>query len=355
MAARHPIRRRLHWLSLVSAFTAVTLYARNREAAAQAPPARSPSAPPRSIPLEDADLAVGWAVRRECAYPLSVIFIIYSNARHWRRRAALRDSLFGEDGKRFFNWTALFLVDRTPDDPPAEAAWAHIEADALGDAVLLRRSKQASGSSKLLLAMRWVRQHCTRTLYVIKMDDDTLVEPFALMQHLVENVEPTGRLLHCTLRPRTSRRPGWAWSHELVVSNRSLAKLPRRRQHCLGRVIIMNVPIVRDLLRASSLLPTSRWSEGEDFVTGDLALVAGLGHVDLSSRVSWRRSEAHSFLDGWLVFFRFRDTSDLSTLIRAVWDLAVWNEALNDENVRKALTHRSEAAPYDPEVEKPSQ
>lgn len=291
-----------------------------------------------------------WAVRRECLYPQQVVFFICSGPQNWKRRAAIRDSLFEEKAKVFFNWTGMFVVEEPPEDT-AEYAWTHLEARVMGDVLLVPRGRQYAARRTMLLGMRWIRLHCAHALYVIKVDDDVLIEPFVLFEYLMSNVEPRGRLLHCATVTTSSRKqipPPWtrAYGVERTVFDSSSV-----RSFCVGRAIIMNMPIVSDLLRVSKRLsPWSRWSETA-YVTGHLASAAGLGHADLGNRVAWRDSEAYSFVDGgWWIFFHLGSTFAATTLRRALWHQGIWNEALGDDKIRKGLSLRTKPAQYDPEL-----
>lgn len=291
-----------------------------------------------------------WAVRRECLYPQEVVFFTYSKPQDWRRRAAIRDSLFEEKSKVFFNWTGLFVIEEPPEDT-AEYGWTNLEAQVMGDVLLVPPGGRYSAPRKMLLGMRWIRQHCARALYVIKVDDDVMVEPFVLFEYLMSNVEPRGRLLHCaTAATSSGNRIPPLWTRALGVERNASATSPVR-SFCVGCAIIMNMPILSDLLRASRLLfPWSRWSETA-YVTGQLALATGLGHADLGNRVAWRDSEAYSFVDGgWWIFFHLRGTFAVTTLRRALWHQGIWNEALGDDKIRKGLSRRTKPAQYDPEL-----
>ncbi|KAH6923417.1 hypothetical protein HPB50_001056 [Hyalomma asiaticum] len=291
-----------------------------------------------------------WSVRGECAYPQEVVFFIHSRPHHWSRRAAIRDSLFEEKAKRFFNWTGIFVVERSRDDA-AELAWTELEARVMGDVLLIPRQGRNSAPRKLLLGMKWVLQNCARALYVIKVDDDVMIEPFVLFEYLMSNVEPRGRSLHCVTMATCSRNRippprKRAFGVEGNVSASSLV-----RSFCSERAIIMNLPILTDLLRASRRQPAwYRWSDTA-YVTGQLAVAAGLGHVDFGSRVAWEDMDAYSFVDGgWWMFFHLRGTFAMTTLRRALWLQGIWNEALADDKIRKGLSRRTKPAQYDPEL-----
>ncbi|KAL1416791.1 hypothetical protein MTO96_027501 [Rhipicephalus appendiculatus] len=291
-----------------------------------------------------------WAVRRECLYPQVVVFFICSRPQDWRRRAAIRDSLFEEKAKVFFNWTGMFVVEEPPQDT-AEYAWTHLEARVMGDVLLVPRGRQYATPRKMLPGMRWIRQHCVLALYVIKVDDDVMIEPFVLFEYLMSNVEPRDRLLHCaTMVTFSGNRIPPLWTRTYRIQKTVSISSPVL-SFCVGRAIIMNMPIVSDLLRASRLLsPWSRWSETA-YVTGQLAVAAGLGHVDLGNRVAWRDWEAYSFVDGgWWIFFYLRGTFAATTLRRALWHQGIWNEALGDDKIRKGLSRRTKPAQYDPEL-----
>ncbi|KAK8778867.1 hypothetical protein V5799_019792 [Amblyomma americanum] len=304
-----------------------------------------------SSPFDTAQTTNGWAVRRECAYPLYAIFLIYSSPHEWKRRAAIRDSLFDERDKAFFNWTGVFLVKQSPEDS-VHAFWTRLEADALGDVLLLPNGNQDASPDKLLLGMQWIQRHCSGALYVIKTDDDIMVQPFVLFQYLTNNVEPHGRSLHCTLKVKasgtgstTSLTRGGALDAVPREADSSAAAGPMLRKSCAGRAIIMTLPNLHSIVLASKALPSSLGLK-TSYVTGELAVAAGLRHVDLGNRVAWWDLEAYWFVDGYQIFFRLRGTFDATTLRRALWHHSFWYEALENDRVRELLSLRPKKAPF---------
>ncbi|KAH9366928.1 hypothetical protein HPB48_021211 [Haemaphysalis longicornis] len=120
----------------------------------------------------------GWAVEARCREAIDVLFFVHACSRQWGRRVALRDSLVEEAAMKRFNWTAVFFVGRTANDPLLDA-WLNLEADALGDLVVFPiKDSYWTVTPKWLAGMHWVVDHCPNVPVVVKLDDDVAVHPF---------------------------------------------------------------------------------------------------------------------------------------------------------------------------------
>ncbi|KAK8759601.1 hypothetical protein V5799_002765 [Amblyomma americanum] len=125
----------------------------------------------------------GWAVAERCRYPLDVLVFVHASAYRWRRRATVRDTLLEEASARRFSMAGVFFVGRRFNDSELDA-WLDLEADMTGDLVVLPiEDGYRSVTPKFLAGMRWVADHCPTVKWIVKIDDDVMVEPFEVPYH----------------------------------------------------------------------------------------------------------------------------------------------------------------------------
>ncbi|KAG0423088.1 hypothetical protein HPB47_001123, partial [Ixodes persulcatus] len=259
----------------------------------------------------------GWAAREACRYPLDVLFFVHSAPNHWKHRAVYRDTLASPMATGFFNWTAVYFVGESKDDDVSKA-WNQLEADWTGDLVILPfLDSYRNLSLKFVGGMQWVIQNCPRARYIVKLDDDLFVEPKLLQWYMLSNVTATSRDLHCFIwdNMHTYRDPGSPWYVPM-----ELFPAAHYYTYCSGRSIIMTMAVMRDLYRWSSLVPS--YSVDDAYVTGDLALAAGVGHINMQAHITWADEEAYGVLRGRYVFAHVSCGYGF-IMRRALWHLAV--------------------------------
>ncbi|XP_077548425.1 uncharacterized protein LOC144161674 [Haemaphysalis longicornis] len=219
----------------------------------------------------------GWAVEARCHEDIDVLFFVHACSRKWTRRAALRDTLIEEAAARRFNWAAVFFVGRRANDPLLDA-WLNLEADALGDLVVFPfEDGHRTVTPKWMNGMQWVADHCPNVPAIVKLDDDVIVHPFKLTQYLQTELPREPARLHCYANggQPVNREPD---SRYFVRTDD--APMKEYFTYCSGLAVIMTFNVMRTLLRASPKVhphPTD-----DAYVTGDLALLQGVGHVEIS-------------------------------------------------------------------------
>ncbi|CAN7983144.1 unnamed protein product, partial [Ixodes hexagonus] len=273
----------------------------------------------------------GWAVREACRYPLDVLFFVHSAPDHWQHRAVYRDTLASPMATEFFNWTAVYFVGESKDDHISNL-WNILEADSMGDLVILPfLDTYRNLSYKFLGGMQWVAQNCPLVRFIVKIDDDLFIEPNLLQWYILSNMTADSRDLHCFIWDTMPvyRDPGSPW---YVPAD--LLPIGHYYTYCSGRSVIMTMAVMRDLYRWSPALPP--YSVDDAYVTGDLALAAGVGHVNMHKQITWTDEEAYGVLDGRFVFAHV-SCGYAFVMRRALWHLTLWQEAWWNGSLRKAV------------------
>lgn len=276
----------------------------------------------------------GWAVRESCRYPMDVLFFVHTSPSHRRHRAAYRDTLLHPRTRTFFNWTMVFFVGDAGADS-LTSHWNHLEADTFGDLVIFSfLDTYRNLSAKFVGGMQWVTKYCQNTRYIVKLDDDVLVHPFRLIDYMRLHLQPKSRDLHCFIWDdavvyRQSESP-WYVPEALFRSDHFYT-------YCSGRSVIMTWSVMRDLCRLSRLVPP--YFSDDAYVTGDLALLAGVGHVDMSKYVTWDTEQIYDVLDNRIIFVHLKAT--FISLATPLWRLAFWDETTSKNRRTASLLNSS--------------
>ncbi|XP_077548427.1 acetylgalactosaminyl-O-glycosyl-glycoprotein beta-1,3-N-acetylglucosaminyltransferase-like [Haemaphysalis longicornis] len=277
----------------------------------------------------------GWAVEARCREGIDVLFFVHACSREWRRRAVLRDTLVEEAAARRFNWAAVFFVGRRAKEPLLDA-WLNLEADALGDLVVFPfEDGYRTMTPKWVNGMQWVADRCPNVPVIVKLDDDVTVHPFKLSQYLQTELSREPARLHCYVlggQP-VEREPGIRY-----FVRTDDAPMEEYFTYCQGRAVIMTFNVMRTLLRASPKVyphPTD-----DAYVTGDLALLQGIGHVDITHLYLFEEPNASCLLVGDCIFMHWLvDTGEkaIEEDLRTLDARFYWSFVLLDQKVHAGL------------------
>ncbi|KAL3182030.1 hypothetical protein MRX96_039445 [Rhipicephalus microplus] len=269
----------------------------------------------------------GWAVRRRCSQSLDTLFFVHTAPSHWQNRAHLRATFFEEAAMTYFNWAVVFFIGEQ--DDPTVSLWTKLEADVMGDIVTLGYNDTIlSLLHKFVGGMRWVLEYCPNVRSIVKMDDDVGVHPFELRRYLHEELPLKSGDLHCYvwLRNTVYREPQSRFCvhvEDLPQDNYPL--------FCSGRSIIMTIDTMRKLYKASSIVKPQPIDDA--YVTGQLALLANVGHVFINARIEWSDSDkTEPMLDGKFLFTHEYFDYGLSIERRAQWGLLLWQYRMEHTN-----------------------
>ncbi|XP_077548429.1 acetylgalactosaminyl-O-glycosyl-glycoprotein beta-1,3-N-acetylglucosaminyltransferase-like [Haemaphysalis longicornis] len=183
--------------------------------------------------------------------------------------------------------------------------------------------------------MQWVADHCANVPVIVKLDDDVTVHPFKLSQYLQTELSREPARLHCYVlggQP-VVREPG---SRYFVRTDD--APMEEYFTYCQGRAVIMTFNVMRKLLRASPKVyphPTD-----DAYVTGDLALLQGIGHVDITHLYLFEEPNASCLLVGDCIFMHWLvDTGEkaIEEDLRTLDARFYWSFVLLDQKVHAGL------------------
>ncbi|XP_064482556.1 beta-1,3-galactosyltransferase 5-like [Ornithodoros turicata] len=284
---------------------------------------------PRSNHLEPLESIGGWAVAAACHRGAETLFFVHTAADNRAHRAVYRDTLAHPAASEHWNWTAVYFVGKTRDE--VVAAWNHLEATAMGDTVILPfMDTYRNLSYKFVLGMHWVLHHCPNVKYIVKIDDDMFVHPTLLRAYMRTTVDPEERKFHCFVWNGMAvyRDPESRWFVPDYLFHDQMYYT-----YCSGRAIIMPGKIVRDLYEASKRIPP--YTVDDAYVTGDLALATGVGHVDMSPRISFNEEEESDILRGRYIFAHLSFETFL--VRRALWALVLQRAAQDSQAERKLI------------------
>lgn len=121
--------------------------------------------------------------------------------------------------------------------------------------------------------LRWMSKYCSNALFAVKVDDDTLVSPFALVRYL--RSADLARDIACKLqvRARPQRQPDKWFEDPLDFPDRLYPV------YCQGFAYIFSMNIAQLLEGAVGKTRVPRMEDV--YVTGVLAQFAGIGHKPL--------------------------------------------------------------------------
>ena len=133
---------------------------------------------------------------------------------------------------------------------------------------------------KNVMGLHWTMTYCNHTKFVLKTDDDTMVDTYHLISFLFQK-SPDGEIedfLYCsTFRNQGPvRSPGDKWF--VTLKDYPYTKYP---PYCEGFAYVMSIDVVNKLYMASKTVPFY-WVD-DVYVTGFLAAKAGVYHHDMES------------------------------------------------------------------------
>ncbi|KAK8762708.1 hypothetical protein V5799_026024 [Amblyomma americanum] len=121
--------------------------------------------------------------------------------------------------------------------------------------------------------------------------------------------------------------------------------LPARKYgiYCAGASVIMTYAVLRELLRAASLISTHPTDDAYGF--GDLALAVGIGHVELQQFMEWNENRTYCLSYSMCMLTLEGTKYGANSRRRGQWGLLFWHHSLvTGDSVD--LSSRLEAADY---------
>ncbi|KAL3195844.1 hypothetical protein MRX96_015725 [Rhipicephalus microplus] len=237
----------------------------------------------------------------------------------------MRATLFEEAARAAFNWTGVFFVAQHKD--PLVNLWTKLEAEFTGDVVIFpHHDSFSSVVNKFVRGMRWVTQYCPKVRNIVKIDHDVGVQPFKLRQYLDKSLPLHKRSISCLvwMYARVSRNVS---DKHCIPEDDLPGPMDFYPHYCSGRAMIMTTDTMKKLYRASKIV--RGYQIDDTYVSGHVAMLANVGHVDIGSQVSfnaWDKS-TQLMLQPKAIF-----THDHSTLRKFYWSESAVGTGYLDAN-----------------------
>ncbi|CAN7948987.1 unnamed protein product, partial [Ixodes hexagonus] len=212
-----------------------------------------------------------------CAQKPRYLFFIHTAVGNFRHRAILRDCLRDRALSTFYRWTTVFFVGLSADGNTTQQV--EEEASIYGDVVVLPyMDSYRNMTYKFVYGMKWTIENCPSVKYIVKMDDDFVVNVLKVIDYL-DKLPKDGRLeFHCNVyrNVHVHRNATSKWYLPEEVYRRKIYP-----QYCAGGCTIFNAEALRGLYDASFSLPFH--AIDDVYVTGEASLVAGVRLVAINT------------------------------------------------------------------------
>lgn len=220
-----------------------------------------------------------------------VLTVIHSSAHNFKMRNLIRKTSKTFTNSEQERLVTIFLIAGTTD----EFVQASIKEESSEHGDIIQGSfldDYRNLTYKNVMGLHWIVNFCNHTKYVLKTDDDVLINPFHLVKFLrdAQRSRKYTDFLYCSLyihhHPRRFKGDKWYTSEN---------DYPQRTYppYCEGFAYIMSVDVVKKFFAATPKVPFY-WVD-DVYVTGFLAYLSGVKHVIMSSYHGYTRiSEKYS-------------------------------------------------------------
>ena len=203
-----------------------------------------------------------------------LMYVIYveSAPENFFKRAQIRETWGYRDILKHVTGRVVFLLGFTEDDVIQKAIVK--ESEKYGDVVQMDFvDSYMNLTIKSVMALKWVMDYCSGAEFVIKADDDTLVNILGLVRILGIMVRPSRRTFFCFTWGRAPVGRYGKW--KVPFKQYPFSKYPRA---CNGPLYILPKAQIQNLYQQSFKVPYI--SVEDQYVTGLLASAVGrMRHV----------------------------------------------------------------------------
>uniref|UniRef100_A0A4D5RUH4 Hexosyltransferase n=1 Tax=Ixodes scapularis TaxID=6945 RepID=A0A4D5RUH4_IXOSC len=195
-----------------------------------------------------------------------------------------------------YNWSIVFFLGLARDAKTMDMILE--EAAHNGDIVIFPyMDTYRNLTYKYVYGMKWTMDNCPSAKYIVKMDDDIVLNLYKLLRYIDQRTESEKPAFHCCVWEgmpvlRHTMSP-WYLSEKLYPPN----VFPT---YCSGSTVIFRSSILRPLYNASFELPFL--SVDDALVTGEMARIAGVGHVSLNRYYSFSGDQWKKVVKGEIIF-----------------------------------------------------
>jgi hypothetical protein len=209
-----------------------------------------------------------------------LVTYIHTAPKNFKKRQTIRMT-WGSRQESFSRYLILvFIMGKVPDQRIMDSV--QLESERYGDIVQEDFvDAYRNLTYKAIAGLKWVSSYCKQAVYVLKTDDDILVNIEALLTHLRGNIQPqhgTQRLIMCNqwLRMKVLRDKNSKWY--IPPEDFAPDYFP---PYCSGSAFVMSSDVVRSMYDVSFYTPFF-WVD-DYYITGMLVQKLNLKHTRFNS------------------------------------------------------------------------
>ena len=200
-----------------------------------------------------------------------VIVLVHTSTDHFRQRERIRNStLNNKILSEAYNAKLIFVIGKS--NSKSNQTLIDFESKCFGDIIQGNFLDTYSNlTHKALFGFQWILDHCKQARFVMKIDDDVLLDMAGVVSLLSTKYADSKRTIMCRVKLKgtdlISRKGKWAIP---------LTKYPMEYwsvTHCSGYFMIFTADIIHDLYAAARRTPFL-WID-DVYVPGFLAAAAG--------------------------------------------------------------------------------
>ncbi|XP_076448322.1 beta-1,3-galactosyltransferase 1-like [Babylonia areolata] len=244
------------------------------------------------------------ACRAEHGRRVEMLVYVHSAPANFKKRMSIRQTWGEQDVLAAFNATLVFIMGMVPDTQLTDLV--HMESERFGDVVQEDfLDSYRNLTYKAIAGLKWAAGFCPGVSYILKTDDDILVNMPRVVRHIQHVVRPqygTQRLILCNqwVRMKIIRDTKSKW----YIPEKDL-KGDYFSPYCSGSAFILSGDMARLLYEASLVTPFF-WVD-DFYITGELVQHLGIKHRSLNKAYSLNpavaESKYHNDASGDLFFF----------------------------------------------------
>lgn len=184
---------------------------------------------------------------------VDIVIIVHTALPNLERRQRIRDSFALGPLFRPFQIRVAFLLGKTHNRTLEKILW--IEHATYNDTVMGDFTDDYHNLSlKGIMGYRWVSQYCSNSQFVLKIDDDVLINMFKLLYSFLSHMNGKKRSLFCNVWFNGTmpilREGKWKVDSHIFASQE---KFPY--DYCSGFVVIMTSDLMEPLYQAAMTTP----------------------------------------------------------------------------------------------------
>ncbi|CAL1542270.1 unnamed protein product [Lymnaea stagnalis] len=184
---------------------------------------------------------------------LDIIIIVHTAPANMERRQRIRDTFGNEDLFVPFRVRTAFLLGKTVNRTLERMLWlehATYNDTVMGDFI----DDYHNLSLKGVMGYRWVSEYCTNSRFVLKIDDDVMINMYKLLYSFLNHMSGKPKSIFCNLWHKNTmpilRQGKWKVEPH-VFSKRSTFPY----DYCSGFVVIMTTDLMGPMFEAAMTTP----------------------------------------------------------------------------------------------------